>query len=252
MGIELKTRSEFDYMAEAGRVVAETLDLLEQASVPGTTLLELDRLAEDLIRKRGATSSFLRYGRPPYPKVLCASVNDVVVHGIPDSTRLSEGDIVGLDFGVCVKGFHADAARTVGVGRISPERARLISVTRDALSRAIDVLGRPDSRVGDIGAAVQAFVEGQGFSVVKDFVGHGIGRRMHEEPQVPNYGKASMGPRFRKGMAVALEPMVNEGTWEVEVMPDGWTVRTKDRRASAHFEHTAALTDDGVVVLTRP
>lgn len=251
MGIELKTKAEFGLMAAAGQVVASVLDELEAAAVPGASLRDLDQIASNAIRRHGVSSSFLNYGRPPYPNVLCASVNDVVVHGIPDETKLLEGDLVGLDFGVSLEGFHADAARTVGVGRISAERERLIDVTRRSLALAIEIFGRRDARVGDIGAAVQGMVEAAGYSVVRDFVGHGIGRRMHEEPQVPNYGKGAVGTRFRKGMAVALEPMVNEGTHEVDLMPDGWTVRTRDRRPSAHFEHTVALTDDGVVVLTQ-
>lgn len=248
VGIELKTKSELGWMREAGRVVALTLDELERAVQPGTTLLELNRIAEDCIRKHGATSSFLGYHG--YPKVLCTSVNEVVVHGIPDSRVLVEGDIIGIDFGVSVRGFHGDAARTVPVGRISEEASRLIKVTRGALEQAIAALG-PNKRVSDIGHAAQSLVEGAGYSVVRDFVGHGIGRRMHEEPQVPNYGQAGRGPRLRNGMVLAIEPMVNVGGYEVEVLPDRWTVLTKDRRLSAHFEHTVALTEHGPEILTQ-
>jgi len=254
VGFETKSQTELSYMREAGRVVSDTLDLLAAAAQPGTSLAELDRLARAEIVRRGAVSSFLGYqpgGLPAYPAVLCASVNDVVVHGIPDATLLREGDILSLDFGVSVKGYHADSARTVGVGRISAERQRLIDVTREALEVAIGLV-QPTSRVGDLGHAVQSHVERRGFSVVRDFVGHGIGRRMHEEPQVPNYGAPHRLPRLRPGIVLALEPMVNAGSWEVEVMPDRWTVRTKDRSDSAHFEDTVALMESGPEILTRP
>lgn len=251
MGIELKSRSELGYMRESCRIVSRILDTLVEAAQPGITLEELDRIAADGIEKHKVTSSFLGYGGydNPYPKVLCASVNEVVVHGIPDGRKLQEGDIVGLDFGVIHKGFHGDSARTVAVGKITPESQRLVDVTRAALEKAI-AAAQVFGRIGDIGAAVQSYVEGEGFSVVRDFVGHGIGRRMHEEPQVPNYGQPGRGPRIRPGMVVALEPMVNEGTYEVEILRDGWTVVTKDRRRSAHFEHTVAITEDGPEVLT--
>ncbi len=252
MGFELKSKSDLGYMREAAAVVTGTLKLLAEASQPGTTLRELDRLARDQIARHKAASSFLGYkpgGLPAYPAVLCASVNDVVVHGIPDDTRLVEGDIVSLDFGVHVKGFHADSARTFAVGRVSPGRQRVVDVTRASLERAIDLMS-PSTRVGDLGHAIQSCVESQGFSVVRDFVGHGIGRRMHEEPQVPNYGAPNRLVRLRPGMVLAIEPMVNAGGWEVEVMADGWTVRTKDRSDSAHFEDTVALTEDGPEVLT--
>ncbi len=252
MGFELKTKSDLGYMREAAHVVSGTLKLLGAACVPGTTLRELDMLARAQIVRHKATSSFLGYkpgGLPPYPAVLCASLNDVVVHGIPDDTRLAEGDIISLDFGVQVKGFHADSARTFAVGHVSPCRQRLVDVTRTSLERAVAMMS-PAVRVGDLGHAVQTCVEAAGFSVVRDFVGHGIGRRMHEEPQVPNYGAPHRLVRLRPGMVLALEPMVNAGGWEVEVMGDGWTVRTKDRGDSAHFEDTVALTEDGPEVLT--
>jgi len=209
-------------------------------------------LAREEIRRSGSASSFLGYkpgALPPYPAVICLSLNDVVVHGIPDSSRLAEGDILSLDFGVSVRGFHADSAITVPVGRTTPERLRLIDVTRRALDAAI-ALATPEHRVGDLGHAVQRLVEPEGFSVVRDFVGHGIGRRLHEEPQIPNYGAPNRLPRLRPGLVVAIEPMINAGDWAVEVMKDGWTVRTRDRRDSAHFEHTVAVTDHGPEVLT--
>jgi methionyl aminopeptidase len=248
---ELKSKADLELMREAGRIVSITLDALVAATQPGTTLNELDRIASDYIRKNKAVSSFFNYrvGNHVYPKVLCASINHVVVHGIPDGTKLVEGDIVGLDFGVSFRGFHGDSARTVGVGRISEDKQRLIDSTKRALDLAIEQ-AIPNNRVGDIGHAVQTYVEKQGYSIVRDFVGHGIGRRMHEAPQVPNYGKAKTLERLKAGMCVALEPMVNVGTHQTEILADGWTVVTKDRKLSAHFEHTVAITDDGPQVLT--
>lgn len=248
MAIELKSRAELELMRHAGRVVAEALETLAEAAKPGVTLEELDALAARLIARHGVVSSFLGYHG--FPKVLCASVNEVVVHGIPGPRVLQDGDIVGLDFGVSWKGFHADAARTVPVGTISAERQQLIDVTREALERAV-AAAVEGNRLGDIGAAVQTYVEAQGYSVVQDFVGHGIGRQMHEEPQVPNYGVAGRGRRLKTGMVLALEPMVNVGTWKVDVLDDGWTVVTQDGKDSAHFENTVALTAHGPEVLTR-
>ncbi len=253
MSIETKSRAELGWMREASRATAEIVALMIQAAQPGTQLIELDRLARSEIDKRHATSSFLGYkpgGLPPYPAVVCLSLNDVVVHGIPDATRLQEGDILSLDFAVSMRGYHGDMARTIPIGPISPERQALIDVTRAALDVAVQTV-LPTKRIGDIGHAVQTFVEERGFQVVRDFVGHGIGRRMHEDPQVPNYGAPNRLPRIRFGTTLALEPMVNAGTWEVEVMPDRWTVRTQDRRDSAHFEDTVALIEDGPEVLTR-
>lgn len=248
---ELKSKADLELMREAGRIVSITLDALCEAAQPGTTLNELDKIAMDFIKKNKAISSFYNYkvGNHIYPKVLCASINNVVVHGIPDATKLVEGDIVGLDFGVSFRGFHGDSARTVGVGKISEADARLIASTKHALDLAI-AQAVPNNRVGDIGHAVQTYVEAQGYSIVRDFVGHGIGRRMHEAPQVPNYGKPRTLERLKSGMCVALEPMVNVGSYQCEVLPDGWTVVTKDRKRSAHFEHTVAITDDGPKVLT--
>jgi len=248
VGIELKNPSEIEHMRMASRVVARTLELLAQAAIPGTTLEELDRLAHERIRATGTTSSFLGYRG--YPKVLCASVNEGVVHCIPDRRRLREGDIVGLDFGVSHRGYHGDAAITVAVGRIPPEAERLMQTTREALALAIEAV-RPGNRTGDIGAAVEAHAGRAGYSVVRAFVGHGIGRRMHEEPQVPNFGPGGRGPRLRPGMVLAIEPMLNQGTDDVEVLADGWSAVTKDRRLSAHFEHTVLVTADGCEVLTR-
>lgn len=248
MEIESKSKLELGHMRDAGRVVAETLELLAEAAKPGVSLNDLDRIAARNIERHKAVSSFLGY--KGYPKVLCASVNEVVVHGIPSDRRLVEGDIVGLDFGVSLRGYHADAARTVGVGKISEARQRLLDTTRDALAAAV-ASSVPGSRLGDIGATVQQFVESRGYAIVRDFVGHGIGRRMHEEPQVPNYGAPGRGRRLRAGWVLAIEPMVNEGTFEVDVLEDGWTVVTKDSKDSAHFENTVAITDNGPEVLTR-
>lgn len=235
-------------MRKAGRVVAQALDAMAAAVRPGVTLLELDAIAVDVIRRAGATSSFLGY-QGTYPNVICASPNEVVVHGIPSKRRLQAGDIIGLDFGVSLEGFHADAARTVGVGPISAESSRLIQVTERSLALAIDE-AQAGRRIGDIGAVVQAFVEREGFSIVRDMVGHGIGRRMHEDPQVPNYGLAGSGPRLKAGMTLAIEPMVNAGRPEIEILRDGWTVVSRDGSRSAHFEHTVAVTDGAAEVLT--
>lgn len=235
-------------MRQSGRIVAEALETLAEAAVAGTTLDALDAIAARIIERHGAVSSFLGYHG--YPKVLCTSVNEVVVHGIPGPRVLQDGDIVGLDFGVSLKGFHADAARTVAVGKISPERQRLLDVTREALERAT-AAAVEGNRLGDIGAAVQTYVESEGYSIVEDFVGHGIGRQMHEEPQVPNYGLPGRGRRLKTGMVLALEPMVNIGTKHVKVLADDWTVVTVDGKDSGHFENTVALTVHGPEVLTR-
>jgi methionyl aminopeptidase len=248
--IALRSRDEIARIREASLVVHEVLQELAAAALPGVTTLELDRLAEARARARGAEPAFLGYHG--YPASLCISVNDEVVHGIPSGDRvLRDGDIVGLDFGVVLKGYYGDAALTVPVGRISDAARRLLEVTEGALAAAV-AAARPDARVGDIGAAVQAHVEPRGFSVVRDFVGHGIGRRLHEPPQVPNYGSAGTGPRLRPGMVLALEPMVNAGRFEVETLDDNWTAVTKDGSLSAHFEHTVAVTEDGPEILSRP
>jgi methionyl aminopeptidase len=248
--IALRSRDELARIREACLVVHDILRELAAAAVPGTSTAELDRLAEARTRDRGAEPAFLGYHG--YPASVCISVNDEVVHGIPSPRRvLREGDLVGLDFGVVLGGYYGDSAITVPVGRISDAARRLLGVTEGALSAAV-AAARVDARVGDIGAAVQAHVEAQGFSVVRDFVGHGIGRRLHEPPQVPNYGSPGTGPRLRPGMVLALEPMVNAGRFEVETLDDGWTAVTKDGSLSAHFEHTVAVTDDGPEILTMP
>jgi len=244
-----KSWSELQTMARANRVVVEALDALEAAAVPGVTTKEMDRIARESIEGAGARPAFLGYRG--YPATLCISVNEEVVHGIPGPRKLREGDIVGLDLGCVVDGFFGDAARTVAVGRPSEEAARLMKVTREALSAGIDAC-HPGKRVGDIGHAVQAHAERHGYSVVREFVGHGIGTSLHEEPQVPNYGPPGRRERLVAGMCLAIEPMVNVGRPEVEVLADGWTAVTRDRSLSAHFELSVAVTALGPWILSEP
>jgi methionyl aminopeptidase len=245
---ELRTADEIARIRDACLVVSDVLDELVLAAVPGTTTAELDRIASERARARGAEPALLAYHG--YPASLCVSVNHEVVHGIPSAKRvLREGDVVGLDFGVVLDGWYGDSARTVGVGRISADAARLLEAGQEALRIAI-ATARPDARLGDLGAAVQAVVEARGYSVVRDFVGHGIGRRLHEPPQVPNYGTRGTGPRLRAGMVLAIEPMVNAGAPEVATTEDGWTAVTCDGSLSVHFEHTVAITEEGPEVLT--
>jgi len=252
--ITLKTPQETAKMHEAGRIVAEMLAACRAAVRPGVTTGELDRIAADVLRRHGATSNFKGYGvpvLPPFPGVICTSVNEQVVHGIPGKRRLKEGEILSIDAGAIVEGWHADAAVTVPVGEVSAQAATLIAVTDEALRRAIGaaVVGK---RLGDIGAAVQRFVEAQGLSVVRNYVGHGIGRAMHEEPQVPNYGAPERGLQIKEGLCIAIEPMVNIGGPQTRTLPDQWTVVTADGSLSAHFEHTLWCTAAGPVVLTAP
>ena len=246
--IARRDRAEIERIREAGRVVAAVLSELGTAAVPGVSTAELDRLARARAEAMGARPAFLGYRG--YPASLCVSVNDEVIHGIPSDRRLlREGDLVGLDFGAVLAGWYADAAVTVAVGRASAEAERLVAVTRRALAQGI-AAAWPGARVGDVGAAVEACAEGAGFSVVRDFVGHGVGRRLHEPPQVPNYGPPGTGPELGEGMVLAIEPMVNAGTAQVRVLADGWTAVTADGRSSAHFEHTVAVTAGGPEVLT--
>lgn len=252
--ITLKTPQETAKMREAGRIVAEMLAACRAAVRPGVTTGELDKIAADVLKRHGATSNFKGYGvpvLPPFPGVICTSVNEQVVHGIPGKRRLKEGEILSIDAGAIVEGWHADAAITVPVGQVSAQAAQLVAVTEEALRRAIAaaVVGK---RLGDIGAAVQRFVEEQGFSVVRKYVGHGIGRAMHEEPQVPNYGAPERGLQIKEGLCIAIEPMVNVGGPETRTLPDQWTVATADASLSAHFEHTLWCTASGPVVLTAP
>lgn len=239
-------------MREAGVVCAGILDEICAAAQPGISTWELDRIARAGIERHKVRSAFLGYGYPAYPAVLCTSINEVIVHGIPRKNEiLKDGDIIGIDFGIFMHGFCADNARTVLVGNVSEEKRRLVETTEQALEAAIS-LCYPGKRLGDLGHAVQNLAESRGYSVVRDFVGHGTGRQMHEEPQVKNYGLSGTGKRMKTGLVIAVEPMVNAGTPEIEVLDDKWTAVTKDRSMSAHFEHTIAITDDGPWVLTRP
>ena len=242
----LKTAGELDLMDGANRIVHAVLDGIAERVRPGVSTAELDRFAEALIRERGAVPAFLHY--KGYPATLCTSINDVIVHGIPGAQTLAEGDILGVDCGVVYKGYYGDAARTFPVGKVAEQAERLIAVTRRALEIAVEAV-RPNRRVSDIGYAVQSYVESQGFSVVREFVGHGIGTSLHEDPQVPNFGDPGRGPRLRPGLVLAIEPMVNAGAPEVSVDADGWTARTQDGSLSAHFEYSVAVTDDGARVL---
>jgi len=246
--ITLKSSSEIEKMRRAGAVVAEALSEVMACIVPGkTTTMDIDNLAEAVILGRGAIPSFKGYRG--YPASACVSVNEEVVHGIPGPKRLLEGDIVGIDLGAVLDGYHGDSAVTIAVGKVSGEAEKLIRVTREALFAGIQA-ARPGNRLGDIGDAIQLVAEANGFSVVRDLVGHGIGRSMHEEPQVPNYGKPGKGTKLEVGMTLAIEPMVNAGRYPVEVLVDQWTIVTKDRSISAHFEHTVAITKDGPDILT--
>ena len=251
-GITVKSPKEIELMRQAGRVVAESKARLVEAVCPGITTRDLDRIAEEEIRRMGAKPSFKGYtggGSTPFPATVCVSLNDEIVHGIPGERVLQEGDIVSVDIGAIVGGFHGDSAFTVGVGQISEDAQRLIDATREALSRGI-AKARAGARVGEISAAVQSYAEGLGYSVVRQYVGHGIGRALHEEPQVPNYGVTGRGPLLRKGMTIAIEPMLNIGGWETVQLDDGWTVETADHSLSAHFEDTIAIREDGAEVLT--
>jgi methionyl aminopeptidase len=245
--IEIKTPEDIGRMRRAGRVVAEALEELKKAVVPGVATIDLDRIAERCLKERGARPAFKGYRG--YPASVCVSINDEVVHGIPSARELREGDVVSIDLGSFVDGFCGDAAVTLPVGDVDEDGLRLIRVTEEALAAGV-AEARVGKRLHDISSAVQATVERAGFSVVRDFVGHGIGRRMHEEPQVPNFGTAGTGIRLKTGMVLAIEPMVNEGSWEVMVDEDHWTVRTKDGTRSAHFEHVVAVTNDGPEILT--
>ena len=252
--VTLKTSDQTAKMRAAGRVVAEMLEACREAVRPGVTTAELDRIAADVLKKHGAKSNFLGYGvpvLPPFPGVICTSVNEQIVHGIPGKRRLKEGEILSIDAGAIVDGWHADAAITVPVGAVSPEAAKLMATTEEALRRAINA-SQVGKRLGDIGAAVQAFVESNGYSVVRNYVGHGIGRAMHEEPQVPNYGVVDRGRRIEEGLCIALEPMVNIGGAETRTLEDRWTVVTADGSLSAHFEHSVWCTAKGPIVLTAP
>lgn len=245
--VTLKTPRETAKMRQAGLVVAEMLERCRAAVRPGVSTRDLDAIAAEVIKRHGALSSF--YGYYGYPATICTSVNDEIVHGIPGPRRLRDGDIIGIDAGAIVDGWHADAAITVAVGKVAPEAAKLIAVTEEALRRGI-AAAQVGKRLGDVGAAVQGYVEAQRYSVVRNYVGHGIGQAMHEEPQVPNYGVPERGLQIREGLCIAIEPMVNVGGPTTRVLDDHWTVVTGDGSLSAHFEHTLWCTQAGPVVLT--
>jgi methionyl aminopeptidase len=247
--IQLKSKREIEIMARGGKILGDTVRLLEQSVKPGMTTADLDAIAEDFIRShKGAVPSFK--GLYNFPASICSSINNEIVHGIPSRKRiLSEGDVVSIDVGVFYEGYHTDSATTVAVGKINEESARLLQVTRQALDAGV-AAARLGNHLGDIGAAVQQVVEAAGFSVVRDLVGHGIGTGFHEEPQVPNYGKPKRGIRLVPGLTIAIEPMVNIGKPGIRTMPDKWTVVTVDGTRSAHFEHTVAITEDGPRILS--
>jgi methionyl aminopeptidase len=244
--IHLKTREEIEIMDRANRIVHAVLDRLENELAPGVVLQDLDRLAESMTRDLGGRPAFKGYHG--YPASVCISLNDEVVHGIPGRRAIEDGDLVSLDFGVLLDGYYGDAARTCAVGALGPRAQELLEVTRTSLEKGVEQV-RPGNRVSDVSHAVQTWAEGRGFSVVREYVGHGIGRALHEEPQVPNFGDPNRGPRLQTGMVLAIEPMINEGTHEVTVDPDGWTVRTRDHKLSAHFEYSVAVTEDGARIL---
>jgi methionyl aminopeptidase len=244
----LKLPEEIDKMRASNRIVAEILSVLREKVEAGITTAELDRISEELSKKKGAQPAFKGYRG--YPFSLCISVNSEVVHGMPSSRVLVDGDIVSLDYGVYYKGYYGDAAVTVPVGRISGEAQRLIETTEQGLCRGIEA-ARVGNRLGDISAAIQDFIETAGFSVVRDFVGHGIGKSLHEEPQVPNFGTRGRGIELKNGMVLAIEPMVNEGTYKVRLLDNGWTVVTQDGKLSAHFEHSVAITSNGPDILSK-
>lgn len=247
--VETKSAQELATMRRAGAVVGDILALLSAKVAPGMTTGDIDAIARAELKARGAKPAFLNYHG--FPAVICVSVNSEVVHGIPGKKELKSGDIVGLDFGAVIDGWYGDSAVTVPVGKVAPEVETLIRVTRESLMKGIAAV-KDGARVGDIGAAIQAHAESAGYSLVREFVGHGIGRALHEEPPVPNFGKPGTGARLKAGMTIAIEPMVNMGRPEVETLSDGWTAVTKDGKLSAHFEHTVAVTKTGAEILTLP
>ena len=244
----LKLPDEIERARASNRIVAEVLSRLREKVKPGVKTKDLGKFAEEVAEKRGAKPAFKGYRG--YPHSLCISINEVVVHGMPSERLLEEGDIVGLDFGIYYKGFFGDATITLPVGKVAQKALRLMQVTEQSLYAGI-AQAVAGNRLGDISSAVQATVEDAGYSVVRDFVGHGIGKNLHEEPQIPNFGKKGRGIELKKGMILAIEPMVNEGEYEVQVLPDGWTVVTKDGSLSAHFEHSVAITDNGPDILSK-
>lgn len=249
MPIILKSRDEIATMRDAGRINSEVLQILVERLRPGLVEKELDEIVRKEFKKRNVVAAFLGY--QGYPATVCVSINDEIVHGIPGDREIMDGDVVSIDLGCIHKGFVADSAVTVAVGNASSEAKRLVEVTREALNRGIGA-ARAGARLGQIGAAIQSYAEGEGFFVVREYVGHGVGRQMHEDPQVPNYGNPDSGPILKEGMVIAIEPMVNVGGWRTKRDPDNWTVRTLDGSLSAHFEHTIAIRDGEAEVLTLP
>jgi len=247
----IRTKEEIAKMRKAGRVVAEMHEATRAAIRPGVTTAQLDKVAREVLERRGARSNFLGYGHPPFPAVICASPNDMIVHGIPGDYVLEDGDIISVDCGAIIEGYHGDAAYTAPVGEVSASARRLLEVTEASLWKAIEQM-HEGKRLSDIGHAVQTVAEGAGYSVVREYVGHAIGTAMHEEPQVPNHGPPGRGPKLRAGHVFAVEPMVNIGGQETRALEDGWGVVTADGSLSAHFEHSIAITPEGPEVLTLP
>lgn len=245
--IELKSAEEIDKIRRASGVVVSALRSLKKEVGPGIKTKVFDRIANDMIKSKGARPAFLGYRG--FPKSICASVNEEIVHGIPGERVLRQGDILSIDVGVELEGYFSDAAVTIAIGKISDEVRRLIEVTKEALHTAIDAV-KAGNRISDISCSIQEHAESSGFSVIREFVGHGIGSQLHEDPQIPNFGQRDMGPRIKEGMVFAIEPMISIGRWETEILDDGWTVVTKDRSTTAHFEHTVAVLGDGPEVLT--
>ena len=252
-GINVKSPREISLMREAGRIIAEAKSAVKDALAPGVTSAEMDALAEEIIKKRGAIPSFKGYQpsphMPPFPATICFSFNEEIVHGIPSDRKMRDGDIVSVDFGAIVEGYHGDSAFTSGVGLVKDTAQKLIDVTEESLFAGI-AKAMPGNRLTDISNAIQVYAEAEGFSIVREYVGHGIGRALHEEPQIPNYGSPGRGPLLQEGMVFAIEPMLNMGTWKTKIMPDGWTVVTEDGELSAHSEHTVAINSEGPEVLT--
>jgi methionyl aminopeptidase len=256
VSIQLKTKKEIDQMRRAGAIVYEVLHTLKANCKPGVTTKDLDELAANLTIERGAVSAFLNYpgagaNTPPFPGVICASKNEVIVHGIPDNVPLKDGDILSIDYGCSLDGYFADSALTVKIGKVSAEAEKLLSATEDSLMLAIDQCFA-NNRIGDISNAVQKRVEREGLSVVREFVGHGIGTKMHEPPAIPNFGQPKQGRQLKPGMVLAIEPMITVGSYVTEVLGDGWTAVTADRSLAAHFEHTVAVTEGLPIIVTLP
>ena len=251
--INLKSKAEIEIMADSGKYLAELLSMLEAKVAPGVYGDELEEMARDYVKKNGLFASFLNYrveqGVAPFPAILCFSVNDEIVHGFPFGKLIREGDIVSIDTGVRYKDFHSDSAITVGAGKLGSNAQKLLETTQQSLYEGIKQV-KPGNKLGDIGNAIQQYAEARGFSVVRDLVGHGVGRSVHESPEVANYGRAGTGLKLYPGMVIAIEPMLNEGVYDIKVDDDDWTIRTEDGKLSAHFEHTVAVTDDGCRVLT--